>query len=56
MENIFHFEDWVNNMLNNSDYNEFEILKFEEYYQNLLDFDTNTELFIQYAENKLINP
>lgn len=48
---IFHFEDWVNNMLNNSDYTEFELMEFEEHYQNLLDFDTNTNNFLEYKQN-----
>jgi len=47
-EEIYYFEDWVNNMLNDSDYTEFELMEFEEYYQNLLTFDENTEIFIKH--------
>ena len=49
-EEIYYFEDWVNNMLNDSDYTEFELLDFEEYYQNLLTFEENTEIFIKRLE------
>ena len=48
---IYYFEDWVNNMLNNSDYTEFELMNFEDYYQNLLTFNENTEIFINYLKN-----
>ena len=51
MEEIYYFEDWVNNMLNDSDYTEFELMGFEEYYQNLLTFEENTEIFINYLKN-----
>ena len=44
---IYYFEDWVNNMLNDSDYTEFELMEFEEYSQNLLTFEENTEIFIE---------
>lgn len=50
-EDIYYFEDWVNNMLNDSDYSEFELMCFEEYYQNLLTFDENTEIFIKHLNN-----
>lgn len=46
MEEIWYFEDWVNEMLSQSDYSEFELMCFEEYYQNLLDYEQNTENFI----------
>jgi len=52
MEDIWYFEDWVNNMLNNSDYSEFELLDFEEYYQNLLDYEQNTKNFILWKETQ----
>ena len=48
MEEIYYFEDWVNNMLNDSDYTEFELMCFEEHYQNLLDYEQNTENFIKH--------
>ena len=48
---IYYFEDWVNNMLNDSDYTEWELMGFEEYYQNLLTFEENTEIFINYLKN-----
>ena len=50
MEEIYYFEDWVNNMLNDSDYTEFELMGFEEYYQNLLTFEENTEIFIKHLK------
>lgn len=53
-EEIYYFDDWVNNMLNDSDYTEFELMDFEEYYQNLLPFEENTEIFIKQYK-KLIN-
>jgi hypothetical protein len=46
-ENIYYFEDWVSNMLNSSDYGEWELMGFEEYYQNLLPFEQNTSIFIK---------
>ena len=45
--NIFYFEDWIMTMLSNSDYSETELMEFEEHYQNLLDFETNTDNFIK---------
>jgi hypothetical protein len=49
---IYLFDDWVGNMLNSSDYSETEILSFEEHYQNLLTFEENTNLFIDWqSEN-----
>ena len=33
----YDFNDWVNEMLNQSDYTELELLDFKEHYQNLLD-------------------
>lgn len=44
---IYYFDDWVNEMLNHSDYSESELLDFEEHYQNLLTFDENTKIFIE---------
>jgi len=49
-ENIYHFEDWVTYMLDHSDYEESKIMDFEEHYQNLLDFQTNAELFIKWLK------
>ena len=49
-DEIYYFEDWVNNMLNDSDYTEFELMEFEEYYQNLLTFEENTEIFIEQSK------
>jgi hypothetical protein len=48
-EDIFYFDDWVNWMLNNSDYKESDIMNFEEHYQNLLTFEENTLNFINYG-------
>ena len=48
---IYYFEDWVNNMLNDSDYTEWELMCFEEHYQNLLTFEENTDIFINYLKN-----
>jgi hypothetical protein len=47
MSDIYYFEDWVSEMLNSSDYSEWEIMEFEEYYQNLLPFEENTDIFIK---------
>lgn len=44
----YDFDDWVNEMLNQSDYTELELLYFKEHYQNLLDDDQNTENFLTY--------
>jgi hypothetical protein len=51
MEEIFYFEDWISDMLNSSDYSEFELMCFEEHYQNLLPFEENTETFLKTLEN-----
>jgi hypothetical protein len=48
MENIYYFEDWVSDMLNSSDYSEYELMCFEEHYQNLLTFEQNTGAFIKH--------
>jgi len=45
-EDIYYFEDWVSDMLNSSDYSDYELMCFEEHYQNLLTFEQNTEIFI----------
>ena len=60
MEEIYYFEDWVSDMLNSSDYTEFELMDFEEYYQNLLTFEENTEIFtkqhlVHYDRDTLMN-
>ena len=47
-ENIYYFEDWVSDMLNSSDYSDYELMCFEEHYQNLLPFEKNTEAFIKH--------
>ena len=47
MEDIYYFEDWVSDMLNSSDYSEFELMCFEEYYQNILPFEENLDNFIK---------
>lgn len=52
MEEIYYFEDWVDNMLNNSDYSLFELMCFEEYYQNLLPFEENMNIFIEMSEQQ----
>lgn len=49
-ENIYYFEDWVTYMLEHSNYEESKIMEFEEYYQNLLDFQTNADLFINWLK------
>jgi hypothetical protein len=46
MTDIFHFDDWVMHMIANSDYHETDLMEFKDYYENLLDFDTNTANFI----------
>jgi hypothetical protein len=45
-EDIYYFDDWVSDMLNSSDYEEKDLLEFEEYYQNILSFNENTDMFI----------
>ena len=50
-EEIYDFEDWLNYMLVNSDYDTFEILEFEDHYQNLLNFQENTNLFLNFKSN-----
>jgi hypothetical protein len=50
-QEIYYFEDWVNYMLNNSDYSEYELIEFEDYYQNLLPYGENLDNFINYIEN-----
>ena len=50
-EDIYYFEDWVSDMLNNSDYSDYELMCFEEHYQNLLTFEQNTEIFIKHLNN-----
>jgi hypothetical protein len=47
-QDIYYFEDWVSDMLNNSDYSDYELMCFEEHYQNLLTFEQNTEIFIKH--------
>ena len=47
-EDIYYFEDWVSDMLNSSDYSDYELMCFEEHYQNLLPFEQNTEAFIKH--------
>ena len=49
-EEIYYFEDWVSDMLNSSDYSDYELMCFEEHYQNLLTFEQNTEIFIKQLE------
>jgi len=49
--NIYYFDDWVNEMLNHSDYSEKELLDFEEHYQNLLTFDENSDNFEKHLNN-----
>ena len=47
---IFHFEDWIMHMISNGDYHEMDLMEFEDYYENLLDFDTNTANFIKFNQ------
>lgn len=51
-EDIYYFEDWVSDMLNSSDYSDYELMCFEEHYQNLLTFEENTEIFIKHLNNQ----
>lgn len=53
MTEVFYFEDWLIYMLNNSDYRENELMQFEEHYQNLLDYNQNTDNFKKYFQEKL---
>lgn len=45
MKEINHFEDWVNYMLNQTDYNDSEIMDFKDHYQNLLSYEDNLKNF-----------
>lgn len=47
----YDFDDWVNEMLNQSDYTEIELLEFKEHYQNLLTFEENLDNFIKQLNN-----
>jgi hypothetical protein len=51
MNDIYYFEDWVSDMLSSSDYSEWELMGFEEHYQNLLTFEENTDNFIKHLNN-----
>lgn len=50
-QDIYYFEDWVSDILINSDYSYYELMCFEEHYQNLLTFEQNTEIFINQLNN-----
>jgi hypothetical protein len=50
-EDIYYFEDWVNDMLIFSCYSRYELMQFEEHYQNLLTFKQNTKIFIKQLNN-----
>lgn len=50
--NIWHFDDWIMDMVINSDYDEIELMEFREHYENLLDFDTNTANFINFKNQE----
>lgn len=52
--NIYHFDDWVDYMICNSDYSDTELMEFEEYYQNLLDYEANILYFITFKLNKTV--
>ena len=54
MTDIFHFDDWVMNMLSNSDYNEMELMEFREHYENLLDFNINAANFIIFNQQNIM--
>jgi hypothetical protein len=43
---ISHFDDWVMDMVINSDYDEVDLMEFREHYDKKLDFDENTENFM----------
>ncbi len=47
----YDFDDWVNEMLNQSDYTEIELLEFKEHYQNLLTFEENSDNFEKQLNN-----
>jgi len=50
-EDIYEFDDWVLFMARTTDYTLFDIICFEEHYQNLLTFEQNTEIFIKHLNN-----
>ena len=51
IKNITLFDDWLMNMLSNSDYTETELMEFKDYYENLLDYETNTINFIKFNQS-----
>ena len=46
-ETIYTFDDWLCFMPKSTEYTMFDLLCFEEHYQNLLTFEQNTEIFIK---------
>lgn len=50
-ETIYEFDDWVVYMARTTDYTLFDILCFEEHYQNLFTLEHNKELFISHLNN-----
>ena len=48
---IYDFNDWILYMQSMSDYSLYELECFEEYYQNLLTFEENLEIFIKHLNN-----
>jgi len=52
---INYFDDWVKEMMSQSDYSEVEIMEFEEHYQNLLSFEENIEMFLEFRKENLYN-
>lgn len=46
-ETIYTFDDWLCFMPKSTEYTTFDLLCFEEHYQNLLTFEQNTEIFIK---------
>ena len=45
---VYQYDDWIVNMVHQKDnWTMFELLCFEEYYQNTLTFEENTKIFIK---------
>jgi hypothetical protein len=51
MEEIYYFYDWVSHMLESSNYSEFQLLDYKDYYENLLNYEQNLRNY-EYFQNQ----
>lgn len=51
MEEIYYFCDWVSYMLERSDYSEYQLLDYKDYYENLLNYEQNLKHY-EYFQSK----